>query len=124
MLISRRGFTLIELLVVILIIGLLAIIALPKFGRARERAYDAAAAEEMHNLITMCESYYADHLEYPDDIHDLDPVSLSKGIVVTRFNRETSDGVTVVHIDLHHESSRHYYHVRYPVESVQLRNLH
>jgi prepilin-type N-terminal cleavage/methylation domain-containing protein len=124
MLTSRRGFTLIELLVVILIIGLLAIIALPKFGRARERAYDAAAAEDMHNLITMCESYYADHLEYPDDIHDLGPVSLSKGITVTRFSRETADGAVVVHIDLQHQGSRHYYHVRYPVESMELRDRH
>ncbi|MGD2152175.1 MAG: type II secretion system protein [Gemmatimonadales bacterium] len=122
MLTSRRGFTLIELLVVILIMGLLAVIALPKYSRARERAYDAAAVEDLHNLITMCEAYFADHLEYPEDIDDLGQVSLSKGVVVTRFARETTDGVIVVHIHLHHESSRHYFHVEYPVESIEMRD--
>jgi prepilin-type N-terminal cleavage/methylation domain-containing protein len=122
MLTNRRGFTLIELLVAILIIGLLAVIALPKYSRARERAYDAAAVEDLRNLITMCEAYFADHMVYPDDIDDLGPVNLSKGLVVSRFDRETNDGVIVVHIHLHHESSPHYYHVEYPVETIELRD--
>ncbi len=122
MLTSRRGFTLIELLVVILIIGLLAVIAMPKYSRARERAYDAAAVQDLHNLITMCEAYFADHMEYPESLDDLGPVSLSKSVVVTTFSRETTDGVIVVHIHLHHESSRHYFHVRYPVEPIEMRD--
>lgn len=122
MLTSRRGFTLIELLVVILIIGLLAVIAMPKYSRARERAYDAAAVEDLHNLITMCEAYFADHMEYPQGIDDLGPVSLSRGVEVTRFARETTDGVIVVHIHLQHASSRHYFHIEYPVDSIEMRD--
>ncbi len=122
MLTSRRGFTLIELLVVILIIGLLAVIAMPKYSRARERAYDAAAVEDMHNLITMCEAYFADNMAYPENIDDLGQVSLSRGVVVTQFTRGTTDGVTVVLIDLHHESSRHYFHVEYPAQPVEMRD--
>ena len=122
MLTSRRGFTLIELLVTILLLGMLAVIALPKYTRAREGAYDAAAVEDLRTLITMSEAYFADHQEYPGSIDDLGPVSLSDGVVVTRFNRETTDGVIVVHIHLHHENSRHYYHVEYPVQQIELRD--
>jgi type IV pilus assembly protein PilA len=119
---KRRGFTLIELLIVIVIIGILALIALPKFSKTREKAYDAAAVSDLHNLLTMCESYFATHLTYPDDEDDLTDVRLSDGVVITRFNRETTDGKMVVHIHLHHENSPHYYHVEYPVEEIEQRN--
>lgn len=56
---NRRGFTLVELLVVILIIGALAVIALPKFVRTRERSYVAALKSDLRNLATAEEDYFS-----------------------------------------------------------------
>ncbi|MGQ0560265.1 MAG: type IV pilin protein [Gemmatimonadota bacterium] len=52
---SRAGFTLIELLIVITIIGILAAIAVPKFGRTRERAHFKAMMSDLRNLQAMQE---------------------------------------------------------------------
>jgi type IV pilus assembly protein PilA len=52
---NRKGFTLIELLIVVVIIGILAAIALPKFGQTRERAYISAMSSDLRNLQTAME---------------------------------------------------------------------
>ena len=117
----RSGFTLIELLIVTVLIGLLAAIAVPKFASSKERAYDATAVGDLRNLITMSEAYFADYLEYPEDIDQLD-YNASPGTVVSRFRRETTDGHRVVHIHIHHEGSPHYFHVEYPVEQIEMRD--
>ena len=60
MLKRREGFTLIELLIVIVIIGILAAIAIPKFGATREKAYFKAMMSDLRNLQTQQELYYSD----------------------------------------------------------------
>lgn len=68
MLRNRRGFTLVELLVVILIIGVLAVIALPNFVRTREKAYVAALKSDLRNLATAEEDYFSTANTYSTDL--------------------------------------------------------
>ncbi|NOT09016.1 MAG: prepilin-type N-terminal cleavage/methylation domain-containing protein [Gemmatimonadales bacterium] len=58
------GFTLIELLIVVVIIGLLAAIALPKFGYTKEKAYVSTMKGDLRNLATAQEAYWNDNATY------------------------------------------------------------
>ncbi|MDO8500805.1 MAG: prepilin-type N-terminal cleavage/methylation domain-containing protein [Gemmatimonadaceae bacterium] len=60
MLSKKKGFTLIELLIVVVIIGILAAIAIPKFANTKEKAYLAAMKSDLRNLATYEESFAAD----------------------------------------------------------------
>jgi type IV pilus assembly protein PilA len=64
---TRRGFTLIELLIVVVIIGILAAIAIPKFANTKSKAYIAAMKSDLRNLVTAEESYFADSAAYATD---------------------------------------------------------
>jgi len=61
---TNRGFTLIELLIVMVIIGLLATIAIPKFAASKEKALLTSMKADLRNLATQEESYSIDHNAY------------------------------------------------------------
>jgi type IV pilus assembly protein PilA len=61
---NKKGFTLIELLIVVVIIGILAAIAIPKFAGTKSKAYAAAMKSDLKNLVTAQESYYSDFASY------------------------------------------------------------
>jgi type IV pilus assembly protein PilA len=61
---SRRGFTLIELLMVVVIIGVLAAIAIPKFANSKERAIVGQMRSDLRNMVTAQEAYISDALTY------------------------------------------------------------
>jgi type IV pilus assembly protein PilA len=64
---SRRdGFTLIELLIVVVIIGILAAIAIPKFASSKEKAYVDSMRADLRNLETAEEAYFFDNATYAD----------------------------------------------------------
>lgn len=77
-----RGFTLIELLIVVVIIGILAAIAIPKFGATKEKAYLASMKADLRNLVTAEESYLADNITYTNVLSNL-AFSASAGNTVT-----------------------------------------
>ncbi|MGI8497322.1 MAG: type IV pilin protein, partial [Gemmatimonadaceae bacterium] len=60
----RKGFTLIELLIVVVIIGILAAIAIPKFANTKDKAYFATIKTDLRNLATAEEGYFADNQTY------------------------------------------------------------
>src|SRR5512132_3566661 len=61
---NRKGFTLIELLIVVVIIGILAAIAIPKFANTKEKAYLASMKSDLRNMATVEEGYFSDFQVY------------------------------------------------------------
>ena len=57
---SKAGFTLIELLIVVVIIGILATIAIPKFAATKDKAKLASVRTDVRNIMTAQEAYWAD----------------------------------------------------------------
>lgn len=78
----RRGFTLIELLIVVVIIGILAAIAVPKFQNSKGKANAATLKSDLRNLATAQEAYFYENLTYTTNLTNLN-VSLTSGVTVT-----------------------------------------
>ena len=78
---GTKGLTLIELLIVVVIIGILAAIAIPKFANTKEKAYIAGMKADLRNLVTAQEAYFADNVTYAS--------------VLTNLNYNVSAGNTV-----------------------------
>lgn len=67
----ENGFTLIELLIVVVIIGILAAIAIPKFTAVRERAFLAAVRADLRNMANLQDVYYNDNYTYTTNLTQL-----------------------------------------------------
>jgi type IV pilus assembly protein PilA len=63
---NRKGFTLIELLIVVVIIGILAAIAIPKFAATKDKAKLASVKTDLRNAMTAEEAYFSDKATYAD----------------------------------------------------------
>jgi len=72
---KRNGFTLIELLIVVVIIGILAAIAIPKFANTKEKAYIASMKSDLRNFVTAEEAYFADSVQYTTAVSCANPTA-------------------------------------------------
>lgn len=79
---QRRGFTLIELLIVVVIIGILAAMAIPKFNATKGKAHFAGMRSDLRNLTTAEEAFFYDHNKYTTSLDSM-YVTPSHGDVVT-----------------------------------------
>lgn len=78
---EKKGFTLIELLIVVVIIGILAAIAIPKFSSTREQAYVATLKADLRNFATTMEGIAAENggaYKTPTDT-----IQASSGVTIT-----------------------------------------
>ena len=85
---TRKGFTLIELLIVVVIIGILAAIAIPKFANTKEKAYVASMKADLKNLTNVQEAFYADSGKYA-----------GKADLKNNYAWNTSQGNTILGVD-------------------------
>jgi type IV pilus assembly protein PilA len=86
---NRRGFTLIELLIVVVIIGILAAIAIPKFANTKGKANAAGLKTDLRNLAAAQEAYFFENSGYAVNASDL-TLRSSPGVVLTIVEATTS----------------------------------
>lgn len=79
---KRGGFTLIELLIVVVVIGVLATIAIPKFSAMREKSFIAAVTSDLKNLASQQEIYLSNHYTYTTAVTNLD-ITLTAEVAIT-----------------------------------------
>jgi general secretion pathway protein G len=68
---KKNGFTLIEMLIVFALIGILVGLGLPQYKYATKRARESVLKENLFQMRTLIDQYYADKGKYPYSLQAL-----------------------------------------------------
>ena len=95
---NRKGFTLIELLIVVVIIGILAAIAIPKFANTKEKAVLASMKSDLRNMVTAQEGFFSDNQDYAGSLGATQTNGTAGGGVLA-FTPSSGNAITLNYTD-------------------------
>jgi len=89
---SKSGFTLIEIMIVVAIIGLLSVIGIPSFLKARENARATRVANNLLKFGDCFIMYCVENGKYPIDTHIILPPSMEGYIQQSHWDSDAIGG--------------------------------
>ena len=106
---KRNGFTLMELITVMVVISILAVIAIPRFVKARHKGYLAALRSALENFALIQEAYPSDQNVYTNNVANLDNTWTQGVTIAINESNATGWAATATHPGLPNEHCAIYF---------------
>jgi len=92
---NSAGFTLIELLIIMTILGILFTLAVPSYKNSLIKARESVLMEDLFQMRSAIDGYFADNARYPDSLDDLVQAKYLRTIPKDPFTKSSETWVIV-----------------------------